>query len=52
MIDFVGVAKWKEWNRLKGMSKASAISKYVSLAIQADPSIKQRMAASFNNEEY
>ena len=46
-MDFVGVAKWKEWNRLKGMSKTMAMSHYISVATKADPAIQQKMRSAF-----
>ena len=52
MLDFVGVAKWKQWNRLKGMSKAKAMNQYITVAVKADPSIEKRMAAAYNDEQY
>jgi len=32
MFDFKGKAKWDEWNKLKGFSKADAEKQYVTLA--------------------
>ena len=49
MIDFVGVAKWKEWNRHIGMSKAAAMSHYISVALKADPGIHEKVQSSFQD---
>lgn len=45
MIDFVGIAKWKEWNARKGMSKSRAMNLYINIALKADPSIQKKIAA-------
>ena len=52
MLDFVGKAKWEQWNTVKGTSANKAMACYIGTAVKFDPSIQLKISAFFENEVY
>jgi acyl-CoA-binding protein len=45
LLEFVKKAKWDTWDKLKGMSKSSAMKNYVAASAKADKNLQQKLIA-------